>query len=155
MMTPTQQAAIEGLAGRPLTSEEVALANARRDVDLAISISVGRTKMVETRETERSIIAALGAVDGEAFLEALYTFSTSTLPANHPLEGAQKGIARSLSWLKPEKGGINISDPQTTAMLDLLAANGYVNASHIAALKALGVVPAPVDFNDLSKILNG
>lgn len=93
--------------------------------------------------TERGVVAALGLIDGEAFLTALEAFATTPLAIDHPLEPYQPGIARQLTWLKT--AGIDVGSTPARELLDTLAAVGVIQAAHVIAIKALAETVTPID----------
>ena len=58
-MLPTTQAALEALVGRALTAPESALAQGRRDADLAASLSAGRSRTAPTLIGYGAVMLAL------------------------------------------------------------------------------------------------
>jgi hypothetical protein len=120
----------------------------------AAALSAGRTKIVSHMITERGVIAALGVVDGEAFLEGLEAFSAATLPDGHPLKAAHPGIKRMLGWLKTD-GGLDVGDIQAHTLLDTLAAVGVVQADDVASIKALTIKPDPVNAYEVVEAMRG
>jgi hypothetical protein len=123
----------------------------RDDSGMAASLSIGRTKVVETMLTERGVMSTLGIVDGEAALESLETFAAST-PTDPALIAVHPGISRMLAWLKTT--GINVGDPLTSAMLDLLADNDILTQASVDLLKALAVVPDLVSASQVSEAID-
>lgn len=93
--------------------------------------------------TERGVVAALGLIEGEAFLTALETFAATPLAIDHPLEPYQPGIARQLTWLKT--AGIDVGSTPARELLDTLAAVGVIQAAHVIAIKALAETVTPID----------
>ena len=110
---------------------------------IAAALSVGRVRTTEHVVSERGIIAALGVIDGEAFIAGLEAFAGATLPDGHPLRPAHPGIARMLRWLQNE--GINMGDPAARQMLDILASAGVVTAASAVIIKGLAEEPDPLD----------
>ena len=93
--------------------------------------------------TERGVVAALGLIEGEAFLSALETFAATPLSSEHPLAPYQPGIARQLAWLKT--AGIDVGSAPARQLLDTLAAVGVIQAAHAATIKGLAETATPVD----------
>lgn len=81
--------------------------------------------------TERGLYNLLGPVDGENFL-GLLTAAASANPV----------LARVVSWLSPEKGGIDIGNAATQAQLTMLsdANGGPLPSSLIEAVRDYGIV---------------
>ena len=93
--------------------------------------------------SERGVLAALPVPAGDVFLSALEAFAAATLPDGHPLVAYHGTIKRGVVWLKGE--GLDLGDPLTRTLLDTLAQAGVVDASSVAALKALAETPDPID----------
>lgn len=119
---------------------------------IAAALSAGRTKVQPRMITERRIIAALGLVDGDAFLTALEGVGSTTLPDAHPLKPYQKGLARVITWLKTDEG-LDVGDPLAQQMLTVLGAAGVVNEAHATVIKALALVADPVSELDVRRAL--
>lgn len=116
---------------------------------IATRLSVGRTKLVEKVITERGIVAALGPVDGEAFIVGLETFAATTLPDGHPLKAAHAGIKRMLNWIKMPADGLDIGTVAAQTMLDGLAATGFINAASTEVIKNLAKVADPLSVSEV------
>lgn len=150
MGTPTQlKAEIETRAASD--PEFAAMYSSRNDNGMAAALSAGRTKLTETMLTERKIMSVLGIVDGEAALSSLETFCTGT-PADPTLAQVHPGIKRMVTWLKTT--GIDVGNPLTQSMLDLLGATGVLSTSSVNQLKALAVVPDPISSNQISEAID-
>lgn len=93
--------------------------------------------------SERGVLAVLPVPAGDVFLSALEAFAAATLPDGHPLVTYHGTIKRGVGWLKGE--GLDLGDPLTRTLLDTLAQAGVVDASSVAALKALAETPDPID----------
>lgn len=93
--------------------------------------------------SERGVLAALPVPAGDVFLSALEAFAAAALPDGHPLVAYHGTIKRGVGWLKGE--GLDLGDPLTRTLLDTLAQVGVVDASSVAALKALAETPDPID----------
>lgn len=143
-MTPAQQTTLEALAGRSLTSEEIAAI----DVPLAIRNDVAIAALLPPREQPRqteigvgTILATFGAVGGE-FLDLLSAI------------GAQD---RNIYWLLQGtimRGVFDASTPASRAGLAALRA-GVDAKFHagIDALLALGVQQVAITTNEVSDAL--
>lgn len=128
-----------------------AMLAARDDSGMAAALSVGRTKIVEMLITERTVMSALGIVDGETALESLDTFAAST-PTDPALAEVHPGIKRMLAWLKTT--GINVGDPLARSMLDLLADSDILTQASVDTLKGLAVAPDPVSASQVSEAID-
>ena len=136
-MTPTELKAVID-AKAQAEPEFAALRDVGDCTGMAAALSVGRTKVVSHMITERGVMAALGVVAGEAFIEGLEAFAAATLPGGHPLEAAHPGIKRMIGWLKTD-AGLDIGSTQAHALLDGLAAAGVLVSGDVATIKALSV----------------
>jgi hypothetical protein len=143
-MTPSQQAALETLAGRTLTPGEVAMAGARMDSDLANSLSAGRTVVASVSRARFATWAAGTGVRG--IIEQV-----STTPAD-PLYSSALAI---LDFLHGAAEVLDLSDAQNQAMLAAWQTAGRITAQQSVALATLATVPVGVNLADVSAILNG
>jgi hypothetical protein len=96
--------------------------------ELARILSVGRTKIVEYNIGYGTVMEALGADNGAAFLDGL----TAVAATSSPVKWALKLL---------DRGELNIGAPTTQAQLDALAAGGVMPQAVADALKALAIVP--------------
>lgn len=90
--------------------------------------------------TSRGIASLLGIIEGETFLQALESFSTSTLPAGHPLIPYQPGIKRQITWLSTQ--GLDLGDALTRQLLDTLVSAGIITSQSATILKDAALKPA-------------
>lgn len=131
-MTPAQQSALEVLAGRSLSADDIAalgpMVDARRDDLIEAHLSAGRVKYVETRKVEIGVIGAYAA--GPVAADALLAKLEAYADAGQPLS---RLVTRSLRALKVEPG-LNLGDPATRAMLAELAAGGVITAAEADAI---------------------
>lgn len=130
------------------------LAMAQAEVPDEAAIAAALPPVVTLREeyiTERGVVAALGLIDGEAFLTALETFAATPLAIDHPLEPYQPGIARQLTWLKT--GGIDVGSAPARDLLDVLAAVGVIHPAHAGTMKELAEVRTPVAVMDVRRAI--
>jgi hypothetical protein len=150
MTTPTElKAEIDARAASdPVFASMLAV---RDDNGMAAALSVGRTKLVETMLTERGVMSALGIVDGETALSSLETFAAST-PSDPDLVAVHPGIKRMLGWLKTT--GVDVGNPLTRSLLDLLASKAVLTAAAVTALKALAVVADVVSAAQVSEAID-
>lgn len=145
-MTPTQKSAIETVAGRAITNDEVTALDPlldpdnRNDVAIADILSVGRTRPVPTEIGIGTVLARLGA-DGGAWLDALDTV------------GLQDANVR-WSMVLIRDGRFRIDMAESRAAMQTLATNVPELAAGIAALLTLGVEPDPVPLVEVSRALN-
>lgn len=154
-MTPAQQSALETVAGRALTADEIVAIDAlladRNDIQIAAILSAGRVTLTPHEMGERGVLDVLGPVDGDVFLSALesITIADDLPPPLRPLFGA---IHRGVAWLKTS--GLDVGSTTTRAMLDGLAAFGKLNTAHVAAIKATAERPDPIFPSAISDALN-
>lgn len=177
-MTPEQKAALETLIGRALTAPEITAIDghlpAGNAAAIAAVLGLGPPRIVPRPVSTQGVRGALGDVEGERFVRALLALQeaakTDAVPAwltavltsmqrpadTHALTLGTLGAA--LGMLGTDKG-IDVGDPTTRAMLDLLAAGqqagGPAVADACAALKALAVRRDPIDHLDVSRALEG
>ena len=139
-MNSAQQAAIESLAGRALTAEEIALATCRKDASLAESLSVNR---VATQPTPIGIgtVLAVMAPSGGDFLNAL-----------EGMGAADSNVKWALKMI--EQGTFDVGHPVTRAQLQAFAVAAPSMAPAIEALLRVAVHPDPVSVDTVSAILN-
>lgn len=145
-MTPAQQAALKGIAGRELTQQEIEQIdpllgpNNRNDVAIAALLSAGRTRPVHTEIGIGTILAKLGA-SGGAWLDALDAM------------GQQDSNVK-WSMVLIRDGRFRIDMAEARAAMQTLATNVPGLAAGIAALLTLGVEPDPLPVTDVSRELN-
>ena len=147
-MTPTQQSALEALAGRSMTTAEISLATNRADAALAASLSAGHSVqgIVPT-----PVFAAWCASTG---LRAVIEDTSKNITS--PMRSAALAILDLLSW---QSGGLDLSNSAmgrgNLAMLAAWVSAGVVTAAQNSALLALAAAPTPIDCNTVSNILTG
>ena len=116
---------------------------------VAATVSAGRVKLVETRIKHRHILAALGAEEGAAVIDALV--AAAPTDGLTPARRKQRPLAYAAEMLKPTSvEGLDVADVQTRAQLDGLAAAGVMTAAQAVTLKALAERPDPVTAWDIS-----
>lgn len=170
-MNTSEQAALEGLAGRSLSADDVAalgpLVQARNDVEIAALLSAGRSVVMPRTVTARGIRAAVPIVAAVPFLALLReAAASSTVPAwlasaltaggvpEEDYPAYLDTVACAHAWLQQE-GGIDLGSSTTRAMLDLIAASDRSKfGATVTTLKALAERPAPIHFNEVSTVLN-
>lgn len=116
------------------------LAN-RDDGAIAAALSVGRTKMIETRIGYDTVLATLGATAGAQVLDTLEALA----PTVRPVYWAMKLL---------DAGRLDVANPQTRASIDGLV-GAAMTQEQADAIKALAVVPDPVSSADVSHALEG
>ena len=170
-MSPNEQTALEGLAGRALLVDEVAalgpLVQARNDVAIAELLSVARVAIQPRTITARGVRAALPIPTAVPFLALLREAATAAsvpqwmgdvltaagVPTDdHP--AYLDTFACAYAWLQQE-GGIDLGAATTRAMLDLIAASDPAKfGATVTTLKALAEHPDPIPFDRVSAALN-
>ena len=151
-MTPAQQSALEALAGRALTADEIATigpsVDARRDDLIEAALNAGRTKYAETRKVEIGVIGAYaaGPVAADALLAKLEAYAEAG-------QSLSRLVGRALKAMATEPG-LNLGDTSTHAMLDALVASSVITASEAENLKAIARVPDPLPRDAISRALN-
>lgn len=170
-MTPAQQSALEALAGRTLTADELTeiddLLPARNDVAIAAVLSAGRKVLVARTIDERGVRAALSIRQASQFLSLLKSAATvTTMPtwltamlvamdidaADHP--AYFETLACAYPWLQQE-AGIDLASPTTRSMLDMIASSDAVTyGGAVSILKALPERDDPIHYTAVSDALN-
>ena len=168
-MTPTQQSALEALAGRPLTPDEVAqitplLADPRRDDLIAAILSVGRTRVetgpVITTRGAASKFPAIGPLPGplafEAAMLALETFATQGAQSADPQTMlTARAVKRQLVAF--DERGLDFGDPVLRGMLDSFTVSEppLLTVAQVDGFKSLALVAAPIEPRAVTLALNG
>lgn len=151
-MTPAQQSALEALAGRTLTADDITalgpMVDARRDDLIEAHLNTGRVKYVETRKVEIGVIGAYaaGPVAADALLAKLEAYADAG-------QSLSRLVGRAMRAMQTEPG-LNLGDPSTHAMLDALVASAVIAAPEAAGLKAIAHVPDPIPRDAISRALN-
>ena len=115
------------------------LAN-RDDVAIAAALSVGRTKLVETRIGYGAVLSVLGADAGAAVLDALEQLAAVSPPI--------KWAMRLLS-----NDRLDVGNQETRAQIDKLVAGGAMTQEQATAIKKLAVVDDIVSPQEVSDVL--
>lgn len=167
-MTPEQQQALEALAGRALTSDEITALqpylDARNDVAIAQTLSVGRVKLIEHEVTYRGVRSAAGIVGGSRFKTFMQSASTAEPAWLRPAltaigvpstdhDAYAETLASAHDWLSQE-AGIDVGSKESRNMLDLIAANEPALADAVASIKKLAEISDPVQYPSVSDALN-
>ena len=142
-MTPAQQTALESLAGRPLSEDEIAaiepLLPERNDVAIA-ALLPPKVSIVSTPIGIGTILATL-APNGGAFLDALESAGTS----DPNVKWALKLI---------EQSNFDVGMAATRAQMAAFAQAAPAFADGIAALLATAERSEPIHYNAVSDALN-
>jgi hypothetical protein len=167
-MAPVQQAALEGLVGRPLLPGEITQIDQhigiRNDVAIAGLLSVGRKKVITRTITERGVRAALPVAIGSRFIVAIKAMQTTEPAWLAPLLAAMQVPAEdrqayyetlscAYGWLAQE-AGLDIGSGKARDMLDLIAAGDPSQAPAVSVIKALAEIDDPIPFSIVSDALN-
>jgi len=146
-MTPAQQSALEALAGRALTAEELAqidpLLVARNDVAIAAALSVGRVGFQKTEIGIGTIIAVLGAhgSSGGEFLDALVVVGEENRDAHWAM-------------VLLKSGTFDLASPASQLQIAALAQAMPEHAAGLVALAATASRPDPLPLARVSEALN-
>jgi len=126
-----------------LSRPDCADALAARDCgELARILSIGRTKLIERNVGYGTVMEALGADNGAAFLDGL----TAVAATSSPVKWALKLL---------DRGELNIGAAATRGQLDALAAGGVMPQAVAEALKNLAVVPDEITASQVQQALEG
>lgn len=143
-MTPAQQSALEAIAGRALSPEDIAaiepLLSLRNDVALAAYLSQRRTT-IQSRTIGIGTVLATLAPDGGAFLDAI-----------EALAALDPNVKWGMKLL--ERAELDVGMAATRALLAGIATNVPELAIGINALLALAEAADPIHTNALSDALN-
>ena len=143
-MTTAQQSALEAVAGRALTGEEIAaidlLLPERNDVAIAAILSTGRVKTQPTLIGIGTALAVMAPSGGE-FLNALESMGATD--AN--VKWALKMI---------EQQTFDVGHAVTRAQLDSFAGASPEMAAAVGALLDVAEVADPINYNAVSDALN-
>ena len=121
------------ILSRPDCAEALAI----RDCGaLAAILSVGRTKTVDKLIGYGTVLEALGAENGAAFLDGLAAVAASSSPVKWALKLL-------------DRGELNIGAAATRGQLDALAAGGVMPQAVADALKGLAIEPDPYSIQDV------
>lgn len=132
-MTPNQKAALEALAGRPLTPAEETTIDGhlgvfgRNDAAIAAVISEGRTKPKAFEIGKGTIIEVLGLATGNAFLDAI--------------DG--NADFRHVKHLLTD-GRLRVDSAMVSTLTAGFVQSGLITAEQRTALLALGREPDPI-----------
>lgn len=148
-MTPDQQTAIETVAGRLLTADELAaidaLLPARNDVQIADIINAGRLAVVQSIRVEDVFDVLYASGDYMTLKAAQLAGNTLATMAFSMLADA-KAIG---------PGTVNLEAPVTVSLLDQLVAAELLSLSGNAALLAKATVrQQAIHYTTLSDALN-
>ena len=158
-MTPAQQSALEALAGRTLTADEVAaiepLVVAWAPQAIADILSLGRTEVRSRIISARGIAELMpgGPLTAEALLLKLEGARDAMLAGTAQQQVFGSLLRRQLKRLDDD--GLDIGSPALRQMLDELMAAGVLTAGEVAALKDMAARPAPVTHMQVALALKG
>lgn len=136
-----------------------ALADAGDDAGCAARLATALPPaLATTYVNERGIYAAFpDPTDALAVMSALADLAAGDAAADPPIP-ANPIVARSLTWLEPNNGGIDVSNAAVRAMLDRMTApagatpaRGQIVPAQASTLKALAEWPASVDPAQVSR----
>ena len=143
-MTSEQQAALEKLAGRALSEDEVAaiepLLLIRNDVAIADIISVGRTKTQDAQVGIDTILTTMKP-NGGAFLDAIAELGKTNRDVYWGMDIIQRGVFNpGLAGARAFLNDLKVALPQFADDLD--------------KIKMLADQPDPIHYNEVSNALN-
>lgn len=147
-MTPAQQAALEALAGRALTTAEQDLAGARYDGALAASLSAGRTTVGSYWLTDRGLVTDLTTATGTTAM------SDSVLAKLDAAAAASRSVQAVANRLYSDARGVDFGNEALRAWIAGATPSLFTVAER-EALLALAVQSAPISTDAVSAILNG
>jgi hypothetical protein len=148
-MTPAQQSALEALAGRVLTPEEIVQLDplvahdVRNDVDVARILSTGRIKQGSVSKAQFAMWC--GTTGMRAAVEDHATNAAS------PLRSSALTIK---DFLVGTVASIDFAEPANVMMLNAWVGATAINQAQADDLIALGAAPDPIPFNAVSDALN-
>lgn len=127
------------ILSRPDCAEALAI----RDCGaLATILSVGRTKTVDKFIGYGTVLEALGAEGGAAFLDGLTALATTSSPVKWALKLL-------------DSGELNIGAATTQTQLDALATAGVIPQAVADVLKGLAIVPDAISPQAVQTALEG
>ena len=157
-MTASQQAALEALVGRALTTEEVTSISTavdnRSDGIVAAVLSVGRTEVYNRMTSSRGVaeLYPSGPVAAEIVLMKLEGASAALLQSAVQADKVLGSLLkRQLGFLSGE--GLDFGSAALRAMLDSFAPS-ILTLEEVAGLKAIATRPAPISVSEVSEALN-
>ncbi|MDR1995147.1 hypothetical protein [Azonexus sp.] len=143
-MTPEQKSAVESVAGRALTADEIAaiepLLSVRDDVGIAAILSVGRVRVEPTPIGIGTCLAVMAPAGG-IFLDTL-----------EQIGAADPNVKWSLKMI--EQGTFDIGHIVTRAQLLAFADANPLVADAVRSLLAVAEQPDPIHYNAVSDALN-
>jgi hypothetical protein len=174
-MTPAQKAALEALAGRALSADQIAAINpllpVRNDVAIAAALSVGRRALISHKVSARGIREALTVSQAGRLLRLFkstadaYVTDPTIVPAwlTAVLDKANVPVDEHLDyfdmaacaheWLQGD--GIDMGATKPRSFLDLIALSDPATfGTTVTTLKSLGECDDPIPFNKVSDVLN-
>jgi hypothetical protein len=144
-MTPAQQSALEALAGRVLTPEQIAQVDSllpeRNDVAIAAIVSIGRKRLQHMLVGPGTVVVAMDP-HGGACLDAINALGETN---------------RDVYWgMDPIRNGdFDLGLLSAQAWLDKLAQLLPDYAEPLQVLKSLGYADDPIHYDEVSDALNG
>lgn len=160
-MTPTQQTALESLAGRALTEGEVTsiggMVAAWDTQGIADALSAGRTEVRSRLVTARGLAEGMpgGPLAAEAVLMKLEAARDAMLAdADAGVRVMGSLLRRQLNFLAGDDG-LDFGSPALRGMLDTFASQDVLTEGEVAGLKSLAVYPAPVTHTQVARALQG
>lgn len=154
-MSPSQQAALEALYGKPLTTQQVTdlspLVSARDDAGAAAYLSTGRT--VQAMVPISNFLGWAAAVGMRSVIEDAAHLSTSQY---YP---TLRNSALAILDIITNKTDLDLSSSAAgqgnLGMLGAWVTAGAIMSAQEAVLVAMATVPAPIGTDAVSTALNG
>ncbi len=148
-MTPEQQNALEFVAGRPLTLDDIAAIEPflldRNDVQIAAILSAGQPDIRRSIRVEELFQTLYEIGD--------YVTLKSAEIAGNPLAVFVFAVLKDAKTLGP--GVVNLDDTQTISLCDQLQEANLISQDGRDALESLSMVrPQPIHYNKVSDALN-
>ena len=160
-MTPQQQAALETLAGRVLTADEVAqitpLVAAGATQAIADALGNGPIEIAPRNTSARGLAQMMpgGPIAAEVVLMKLEGARDAMLAsADQQQQVLGSLLRRQLRFLDGDDG-LDFGSPALRGMLDQFAALGILTTDEVAGLKAIAERSAPITHAQVGAALQG
>lgn len=160
-MTPQQQAALEALAGRVLTADEItqldALVPSGATQAIADILGSGPVEIRQRNTSARGLAQLMpgGPVAAEVVLMKLEGASAAMLAsADQQQQVMGSLLRRQLAFLDGDEG-LDFGSPALRGMLDQFAQLGILTADEVAGLKAIAESSQPITHTQVGAALQG
>ena len=148
-MTPAQQQALESVAGRALTADDIAVLDPliawdnRQDVSIAAHLSIGRTRSVH-----------VPIADLQAHMQTIGIWWMLKQVAADPQHPGQQAAAAVLEVASARYDNVDIELSFVGYVFGSLVTAGLMSADDLAAIRAMGRIADPLHYNTVSDALN-